>query len=130
MLAALAEGPKAERTLLSKALELGEALVDGLRDHPASNRVELAGSARRWADTCKDLDIVASASDPAALVEAFAELPGVEEVSTSGTRRREGAHLPGPAGGPADRARRELRQPAPALHRLGAGTTRRCAPRR
>ncbi len=85
VLAALAEGPRVERTLLSKALELGEALVDGLRDHPASNRVELAGSARRWADSVKDLDIVASASDPAALVEAFAALPGVEEVTTSGT---------------------------------------------
>ncbi len=85
VLAALAEGPKAERTLLSKALELGDSLVDGLRHHPASNRVELAGSARRWADSCKDLDIVASASDPAALVEAFGKLPGVEEVSRSGT---------------------------------------------
>jgi DNA polymerase (family 10) len=84
VVAALAEGPKAERTLLSKALEVAEALVDGLRHHPASNRVELAGSARRWADSCKDLDIVASASDPAALVEAFGELPGVEEVSSSG----------------------------------------------
>ena len=85
VLAALAEGPRVERTLLSKGLELGEALVDGLRDNPASNRVELAGSARRWADSVKDLDIVASASDPAALVAAFASLPGVEEVTTSGT---------------------------------------------
>ena len=84
VLAALAQGPKAERTLLSKALEMAEALVDGLRSNPASNRVELAGSARRWADSCKDLDIVASASDPQALVEAFAGLPGVEEVTTSG----------------------------------------------
>ena len=84
VIAALAEGPKAERAVLSKALEVGEALVDGLRHHPASNRVELAGSARRWADSCKDLDIVASASDPAALVEAFKELPGVDEVSSSG----------------------------------------------
>ncbi len=84
VLAALAEGPRAERALLSTALELAEGLVEGLRSHPASERVELAGSARRWADTCKDLDIVASASDPAALVAAFAELPGVEEVTTSG----------------------------------------------
>ena len=84
VLAALAQGPKAERTLLSKALEMADALVDGLRAHPASNRVELAGSARRWADSCKDLDIVASASDPDALVEAFSGLPGIEDVTTSG----------------------------------------------
>ena len=90
VMAALAQGPKAERTLLSKALEMAEALVEGLRDHPASNRVELAGSARRWADSCKDLDIVASASDPEALVEAFAGLPGVEEVTTSGAAGAKG----------------------------------------
>ena len=84
VLAALAKGPQEQRTLLSKALEQGESLVGLLRDHPASNRVELAGSARRWADSVKDLDIVASTSDPAALVAAFKELPGVEEVRTSG----------------------------------------------
>ena len=90
VLAALAQGPKAERTLLSKALEMAEAIVDGLRSHPASNRVELAGSARRWADSCKDLDIVATASDPEALVEAFAGLAGVEEVNTSGAAGAKG----------------------------------------
>ena len=50
--------------LLSKALEVGEELVAGLREHPAALRVELAGSARRWADTVKDLDIVAAAVRP------------------------------------------------------------------
>jgi DNA polymerase (family 10) len=60
-------------------------MVDGLREHPSTIRVELAGSARRWAETCKDLDIVACASDPEALLEAFAALPAVDEVSRSGT---------------------------------------------
>ena len=87
VLAALAEGADGTskpRTLLSKALALGEELVEGLRDHPAALRIELAGSARRRAETCKDLDIVAAASDPAALVEAFAKLPAIDEVTTSG----------------------------------------------
>ena len=87
VLAALADGADGRprtRTLLSSALALGEELVEGLREHDASLRVELAGSARRWADTCKDLDIVAAASDPAALVEAFTQLPGIDEVTTSG----------------------------------------------
>jgi DNA polymerase (family 10) len=83
-LAAGADGEERTRTLLSKALVIGEELVEGLRDHPASTRVELAGSARRWAETCKDLDIVACASDPEALLEAFAGLPAVDEVSRSG----------------------------------------------
>jgi DNA polymerase (family 10) len=87
LLAAFAAGadgrPKA-RMLLSKALPVGEELVAALREHPAAIRVELAGSARRLADTVKDLDIVAASSDPAALAEAFSGLDAIESVSTSG----------------------------------------------
>ncbi|MDQ3435364.1 MAG: DNA polymerase/3'-5' exonuclease PolX [Actinomycetota bacterium] len=83
-LAGGADGLPRTRTLLSSALTLGEDLVEGLRAHEASLRVELAGSARRWGETCKDLDIVAAAADPAALVEAFTRLPGIDEVTTSG----------------------------------------------
>ena len=84
-LAAGADGDEKPRTLLSKALEVGEAMVGALREHPAAIRVELAGSARRWAESCKDLDIVASAEDPAALIEAFKALEEVDESSGSGT---------------------------------------------
>jgi DNA polymerase (family 10) len=83
-LAGGADGLPRTRMLLSSALSLGEDLVEGLRGHEASLRVELAGSARRWGETCKDLDIVAAAADPAALVEAFTRLPGIDEVTTSG----------------------------------------------
>ena len=88
VLAELAKGADGEarpRTLLSKALEIGEELVEGLREHHGAIRVELAGSARRWAETCKDLDIVACAHDAGDLIEAFAELPAIDEVSRSGT---------------------------------------------
>ncbi len=78
------DGTPKQRFLLSTALEAGERLVEGLRAHPSAIRVELAGSARRWADTCKDLDIVAASSDPLALVEAFAALPEIDEVSGPG----------------------------------------------
>jgi DNA polymerase (family 10) len=83
-LAAGDDGRYKPRLLLSKALEVGEALVDRLREHPAALRVELAGSARRWADTCKDLDVVAATSDPPALSKAFTRLPQVAEVHSSG----------------------------------------------
>jgi DNA polymerase (family 10) len=87
VLTALAEGadgqPK-QRTLLSRALAIAEPLVEALREHPASDRVELAGSARRMADTVKDLDIVATATDAAALANAFSELPLLEEVHSTG----------------------------------------------
>lgn len=72
------------RVLLSKALQIGEGIVEALRAHPASDRVELAGSARRMVDAVKDLDIVATATDPPALLKAFAELEVIEWSSTPG----------------------------------------------
>jgi len=69
------------RVLLHKALPVGQGIVEALRAHPASDRVELAGSARRLGDSVKDLDIIATASDPAALIAAFAELDVIESVS-------------------------------------------------
>src|SRR3954451_7435586 len=83
---ALEEGVKPrQRLLLSKTLEIADALISAIREHPAADRVEIAGSARRWAESCKDLDIVATASDPDALSKAFAELPLLGEVQHQGS---------------------------------------------
>lgn len=82
--AAGADGRPKDRMLLSKALPVAEELVNALREHPAAIRVELGGSARRLADTVKDIDIVAASSDPAALSKAFTELQAVDATSTSG----------------------------------------------
>ena len=79
------------RVVLDRALSAGEQLVTALRVHPASERVELAGSARRMTDSVKDLDIIATASDPAALAQAATELDLVEaaqQPSESGVRLR------------------------------------------
>jgi DNA polymerase (family 10) len=83
-LAAGADGGPKTRMLLSKALAVGEELVAALREQPSALRVELAGSARRWADAVKDLDIVAASSDAAAFVEAFSALPAIDVVHSSG----------------------------------------------
>jgi DNA polymerase (family 10) len=87
VLASLAAGagdaPR-ERVLLSKALDIADAMVEELRAHPASDRVELAGSARRMTDSVKDLDIIATASDPPALLAAFAALDVIETASSPG----------------------------------------------
>jgi DNA polymerase (family 10) len=83
------------RLLLSKALAVGEELVATLREH--STKVELAGSARRMADTCKDLDIVAATSDPAALVDRFSALGAIDVVhsaSSAGARATTHSGLP------------------------------------
>jgi DNA polymerase (family 10) len=77
-------GGPAPRILLSRALPVAEQIAGALRDHPAADRVEIAGSLRRMGDTAKDIDIIATASDPAALISTLSELPLVESVAASG----------------------------------------------
>jgi DNA polymerase (family X) len=81
ILKALDEKPQEQRTLLGVALPAVRAVVDVLREHPASNEVSEAGSVRRRTETVKDLDIIATASDPAALTDYFARLTWVSPES-------------------------------------------------
>jgi DNA polymerase (family 10) len=84
ILKALDEKPQEQRTLLAIALPAVRAVVEVLRDHPASNEVSEAGSVRRRTETVKDLDIIATASDPAALTDYFTKLTWVAEVEAKG----------------------------------------------
>ena len=72
------------RLLLSKVLPVAEELAEALRAHPASDRVTVAGSARRMAETCKDIDLIATATDPAALAAALAEHPLAAQAGSAG----------------------------------------------
>jgi DNA polymerase (family 10) len=86
VLAALS-APKAKverKTLLGRALPAVEAAVEELRGHAAAERVSEAGSIRRRVETVRDLDLIATASDPAALTNHFASLPWVAEVAAKG----------------------------------------------
>jgi DNA polymerase (family 10) len=77
-----ATGPP--RTLLGQALPALLAVVEVLREHPAAERVSEAGSARRRKETVRDLDIIATASDPGALTDYFTKLAWVSEVAAKG----------------------------------------------
>ncbi len=70
------------RLLLSKVKPIAEELAAALREHPAAERVEVAGSARRWAETCKDIDLIAAAEQPAALAEHLATHPLIAAAGT------------------------------------------------
>jgi DNA polymerase (family 10) len=72
------------RTLLGRALPALLAVVEVLREHPAAERVSEAGSARRRKETVRDLDIIATATDPKALTEYFTQLTWVSEVVAKG----------------------------------------------
>jgi DNA polymerase (family X) len=77
-------GEDADRRLLSDVLPVAREIAEALRETPAAGRIEIAGSARRWAETCKDIDLVATATDPAALIEALAEHALVSEERAAG----------------------------------------------
>src|SRR5215218_4846685 len=87
ILAALAAGedgrPKS-RLLLSKALAIADALASALREHPACERVQVAGSARRLTETVKDIDLIATSTDPGTLASAFCDLPLIAEAGRAG----------------------------------------------
>jgi DNA polymerase (family 10) len=76
------EGPR--RGLLGTTLPKLRAVVEVLREHPASVEVSLAGSARRMRETVRDLDIIATAADPQALVDYFCSLAWVVDVAAKG----------------------------------------------
>jgi len=74
-------GEAGSRLLLSTVRPIAEELAAALRGHPAAKRVEVAGSVRRWADTCKDIDLIATAEEPTALAE---HLAGHQLVAAAG----------------------------------------------
>lgn len=68
----------------SEARRIAESLLDRLKEFPDLGQVSLAGSIRRSKEIVKDIDLVASAGDPAGLVSYFTGLPEVDEVIASG----------------------------------------------
>jgi DNA polymerase (family 10) len=77
-------GEGSGRVLLSMARPIAEELARTLRDHPAADRVEVAGSVRRWAETCKDIDLIATAEEPQALAEHFVASPLIAAAGKPG----------------------------------------------
>jgi DNA polymerase (family 10) len=78
-------GRAAPRVLLARAIEIGSTLADGLeRLGGPGTRVMLAGSARRQADSVKDIDLVAITTRPMTLAKGLAKLEQIESVSSAG----------------------------------------------
>jgi DNA polymerase (family 10) len=86
ILQALSEEQRSEeaRPLLGQGLPAVLAVVTALREHPGVDLVSEAGSVRRRRETFRDLDIIATAADPASLTEHFAKLKWVEQVAAKG----------------------------------------------
>jgi DNA polymerase (family X) len=89
VLLALSDKKKKEpiRPLLGRGLPAVLAAVAALREHPAADLVSEAGSVRRRKETFRDLDMIATASDPTALIDRFTTLDWVAEVAAKGTTK-------------------------------------------
>ncbi|MCM2359199.1 MAG: DNA polymerase/3'-5' exonuclease PolX [Geobacteraceae bacterium] len=85
-IAALKRG-RQDRQPLGKVLPIARDLVEQLEKRARVGRIEIAGSIRRWKETVKDIDIVATSADPESVMAAFVSLPQVEQVVMHGTTR-------------------------------------------
>src|SRR6185295_5557525 len=70
--------------LLSDAMPVAKRLVAYLQELKTVNRVSIAGSLRRWKEIVKDIDILASSTDPVGVMDHFVKAPGVTEVIGKG----------------------------------------------
>jgi DNA polymerase (family 10) len=73
-----------ERTLLGKALPAVRGVVEELRGLSELDRISEAGAVRRRRETVRDIDLIATASDPAAVTDHFVRHEAVAEVAAHG----------------------------------------------
>jgi DNA polymerase (family 10) len=79
------EAQKRER--LGDARPLAEDVLGYLRDVDAVERLDVAGSIRRWRDTIGDVDVLVASDDGSAVVDAFTDWPGAGDVIESGSEK-------------------------------------------
>ena len=72
------------RVYLAEAKRVAEDVVDDLRSVPGVRQLEIAGSCRRRKETCGDLDLLAEASQPDAIMDRLAGHRLVESIIARG----------------------------------------------
>jgi DNA polymerase (family X) len=78
------EAAETGRTLLGRALPAVRRAVAEIEESGLADRVSEAGSVRRRCETTKDLDLIATAQDPPALIAFFVEREWVAEIVAQG----------------------------------------------
>jgi DNA polymerase (family 10) len=70
------------RMLLGEALPVAEEVIENLR--PKVEKISVAGSLRRMKETVGDIDILAVSDNPKMVMDAFSNLPQVDDVVLKG----------------------------------------------
>lgn len=73
-----------ERLPIGRVLPLAKDILEQLREKAPADNLSLAGSLRRWKDTIKDIDILATSREPERVMNVFVKLPMVKEVLMKG----------------------------------------------
>lgn len=72
------------RALLSEALPRAESIVTELKKLDAVDKIIIAGSLRRMRETIGDIDILVVSNSPRAVMDAFTNLDGVDDIVAKG----------------------------------------------
>ncbi len=76
-----------QRERLGEARPVADAVTDYLADSDAVDRVDVAGSIRRWKDTIGDVDVLVASEDSDAVVDAFTDWDNADDVIEAGTHK-------------------------------------------
>lgn len=75
---------RAGRFPIGRVLPVAEGIMEKLREKSFADKLSIAGSLRRWKDTIKDIDVLATSKDPHKVMDVFVHLPQVKEVLMKG----------------------------------------------
>ena len=73
-----------ERRPLGKVMPIAQEIFEHLKHEAPVHKLTIAGSIRRRKDTIKDIDILATSSDPRSVMKVFVGLPQVKDVVMKG----------------------------------------------
>ncbi len=73
-----------ERLPLGKVLPIGNDIIEHLKKKAPVDKIDLAGSLRRWKETIKDIDILATSGNPEEVMRVFVHLPDVKDILMQG----------------------------------------------
>jgi len=69
---------------IGRVLPVAEGILEKLKEQAPVTKLNIAGSLRRWKDTIKDIDILATSKDPHKVMDVFVHLPVIKEVLMKG----------------------------------------------
>ncbi|MBI2146801.1 DNA polymerase III [Candidatus Woesearchaeota archaeon] len=76
-----------QRFLYAQLLPIVKAVLKTLRDSPAVEKAEIAGSFRRGKETIGDLDFLVVSRQPEKVMKIFTSLPDIKQVLAKGTTK-------------------------------------------